>query len=65
MADGPLLEIDCRTFVLFAIVATLLNVTGRTDHYLLPFLVQARAAWPCGRVVDNSASRPEIGGEVP
>ncbi len=26
-------------FVLFAIVATFLNVTGRTDHYLLPFLV--------------------------
>lgn len=26
-------------FVLFALVATFLNVTGRTDHYLLPFLV--------------------------
>jgi energy-coupling factor transport system permease protein len=26
-------------FVLFVIVATFLNVTGRTDHYLLPFLV--------------------------
>jgi energy-coupling factor transport system permease protein len=26
-------------FVLFAIVATFLNVTGRSDHYLLPFLV--------------------------
>jgi energy-coupling factor transport system permease protein len=27
-------------FVLFVLVATFLNVTGRTDHYLLPFLVQ-------------------------
>lgn len=26
-------------FVLFAVVATYLNVTSRTDHYLLPFLV--------------------------
>lgn len=26
-------------FVLFAVVATFLNVTSRTDHYLLPFLV--------------------------
>jgi energy-coupling factor transport system permease protein len=26
-------------FILFAVVATILNVTGRTDHYLLPFLV--------------------------
>lgn len=26
-------------FVLFAIVATFLNVSGRSDHYLLPFLV--------------------------
>lgn len=26
-------------FVVFAVVATYLNVTGRTDHYLLPFLV--------------------------
>jgi len=26
-------------FVLFVLVATFLNVTGRTDHYLLPFLV--------------------------
>ena len=26
-------------FVLFAVAATFLNVTGRTDHYLLPFLV--------------------------
>lgn len=26
-------------FILFAVVATYLNVTGRTDHYLLPFLV--------------------------
>jgi energy-coupling factor transport system permease protein len=26
-------------FVAFVIVATFLNVTGRTDHYLLPFLV--------------------------
>jgi energy-coupling factor transport system permease protein len=26
-------------FVLFVIIATFLNVTGRTDHYLLPFLV--------------------------
>lgn len=27
-------------FVLFAIVATFLNVTGQTDHFLLPFLVR-------------------------
>ena len=27
-------------FILFVMVATFLNVTGRTDHYLLPFLVQ-------------------------
>ena len=27
-------------FILFVLVATFLNVTGRTDHYLLPFLVQ-------------------------
>lgn len=26
-------------FVVFVIIATFLNVTGRTDHYLLPFLV--------------------------
>jgi energy-coupling factor transport system permease protein len=26
-------------FILVAVVATYLNVTGRTDHYLLPFLV--------------------------
>lgn len=26
-------------FIMFAVVATFLNVTGRTDHYLLPFLV--------------------------
>ena len=26
-------------FVVFVIIATYLNVTGRTDHYLLPFLV--------------------------
>jgi len=26
-------------FVLFVVIATFLNVTGRTDHYLLPFLV--------------------------
>jgi energy-coupling factor transporter ATP-binding protein EcfA2 len=26
-------------FVLFALISTFLNVTGRTDHYLLPFLL--------------------------